>query len=403
MKLKIDYKGCVKSGNFGDDILFLILNKLLIHILEKEYNLKLIKQKNEENDSLESDIYVVGGGSIIHPLETSYTFPSINKEEKILFVNGTGMTDCNMLKHKDKINFFDKNIIEKLIFSHKNIEINFERIHFFYERKNLYGGFRGKLEKNIYNTYYKDDNIKYINDIGMLASILHNEDKIINSYERKIILINPIRISGIDALKDCELSYSDYNYFIDENLIDFSVYLVKNGFYIYVADFTDNLNKYYYDKIISKLDSVNKCFVGYMIPKNNIEEYLSVIKQSYIVIGTRLHTNIISNSFLVPSLNISYATKNINYAITNKLEDYFIPTYKKYLSLDALIEKFNNIICNYSKIQKLLKENYIFTYNNYTEELKKIFERFNIKNHKNFSIDSNIVSNISSNIILKFS
>ena len=216
MEINLLYKGCVISGNLGDDILFDIFKELIIIILKKKFNIKentiIINEKNKEINYKDYDIFVIGGGSLIHPLEITYT--SFDYQyDKILFINGTGITDCNEIKNKEDINLYNS---DNLLFKHNFIEINFTNI---YNYKKIYGGFRGILEKNMYSTYFNDKNIDYINDIGLLSSILYKNNNItINLFNRKIILINPILISGLDCFKEENIDLHTYNKYIDECL-----------------------------------------------------------------------------------------------------------------------------------------------------------------------------------------
>ena len=405
MIINILYRGCVNSGNLGDDILFFIFKKMIINTIINDFNISFKSEQNIDYDTNLDlyDIYVIGGGSIIHPLETSYTAFG-NNYSKCLFINGTGITDCNKINNKNVISYLNNNnIINELLFQDNNVNICFDRINEFHKNNKLFGGFRGMFEKQLYNIY-TNNNINFINDIGLLSNVLQNDNISIkiNSEDRKIILINPIRISGIDALKDDDLNYVDYNYFIDNILLNLSVYLINNGFFVYIADFTNDLNKYFYDKITLKLDNTNKKYIDYLDKKYSFEHYLSLIKQSYIVVGTRLHTNIISNSFLIPSINISYAIKNINYCITNNLQDYFIPTYKKYLKLNIIIEMFNKVILNYNNIQSILKKNHDICYNSYNIEINKMLKLFIKCKYNYFDVSNNLKNNNSSSINLQF-
>lgn len=403
--MKILYRGCVVSGNLGDDILFYIFKKMITKVLVESYECNIIEYNKTKVilDVDKYDVFVIGGGSIIHPLETSYTAFG-NNYKKLLFVNGTGMTDCNKIKDKENIDYYDKNkILDSLSFEDKNIKINFDRINNFNVNKNVYGGFRGVFEERLYN-FYNKSSLRHINDIGILSNLIYNgkynDLSKIESYHRKIILINPIRIGGIDCLKDKEQTLQNYNYFIDNVLFEVSKILIKQGYFIYIADFTNSLSKYYYDKIIITLPEEDKKYLNYM--KHNgkdIQTSLSIIEQCYLVIGTRLHTDIIANSFLIPSVHIAYGIKHINYCLTNNLPNSYIPTFTKYLSKEALIEKISYTITNYDEIVKLLKLNYDKAYDNYYKEIKNMLSRFNIKSGE-YSLCSNMLSSNTSNIIL---
>ena len=406
--MKILYRGCVVSGNLGDDILFYIFKKIFTLVLTKSFTCNIIgneKKNNQIWDIDTYDIFVIGGGSIIHPLETSYTAFG-NNYKKLLFINGTGITDCNKIKGKENIDYYDKNkILDKFSFDDKNIRISFNRIHNFNVNKNVYGGFRGLFEERLYN-FYNNSSISYINDIGILSNIIYKEENksvaLIESYNRNIILINPIRATGIDCLKDKEQTTQNYNYFIDNVLFIVSKILIQKGYFIYIADFTNGLNKYYYDKIILLLQKDDMKYIDYMIPtKQDIQTSLSIIKQCYFVIGTRLHTNIIANSFLIPSIHIAYGVKHINYCLTNNLPNSYIPTYSKYLSSEALIEKINYNITNYDEIVKTLKLNHDKAYTKYCMEIKNMISRLNIHSGE-YRLNYTILDSGTTNIILDY-
>jgi hypothetical protein len=387
MEINLLYKGCVISGNLGDDILFDIFKELIIIILKKEFNIKenkIINNNKKEINYKDYDIFVVGGGSIIHPLEITYTSFAA-QYDKILFINGTGITDCNEIKNKENIDLYN---LDNLLFKNNFIEKNFTNIHNY---KKIYGGFRGILEKNMYTSYFNDKNIEYINDIGLLSYILYkeNDDININSFNRKIILINPIRIGGLDCLKEKDIDFNTYNKYIDECLFEFSKYLIENNYFVYILDFSNNLNQYYYEQIINRLDEVNRNYIDYYKSINKItNDILNIIKKSHIMIGTRLHSNIISNSLLIPSLNICYGIKSINYAITNNLENYSLTTYRKDLNLNNLIHKFNDLELNYENIKDILSININKTYNHYYENLNNMLSKlFNKDFYKNIEIN----------------
>lgn len=374
--MKALYKGLVQCGNIGDDILFYIYLEMVKLVLKTHFGINDVnitsKQNSDNNyDVNDYDIYIIGGGSIIHPMEISYT--NFSDSDKLLFVNGTGITHCN------KINIDENNIYKILdnkdfsdfLFTDKLMEINFSRIRKFQFKNNMYGGFRGLYEKQMYH-FYANENIDHINDIGLLSHILNNNDTCTIDTNRKIVLINPITISAIDALKEKELSYDEYNDNIDQCLIALGVYLVKNGYFVHISDFFNSKNKYYYDSIIKELNLDEHKYVDYFNDENNIDNILCIIKQSYIVVGTRFHASVIANSFKIPTLTIAYGIKNINYAVTNNMEKYCVPSYKKHLTAQKLIETFKHIENNYDRLKSQLTEMVNNCFNAYCENIKSM-------------------------------
>lgn len=391
------YRGFVIAGNIGDDILFFIFCKMVSIVMKKYRTIDDISFIHGFKLT-DYDVEVLGGGSIIHPLETQFTNFNF---KKILFINGTGTTDCNIIDKKI-IKMIDNDSIIDEISTYKDdrMSLNCNNI---LKMTKKFGGVRGIYEKKVYRNHTNND-ISVINDIGILASILHKNTTIkIDSHGRKIVLVNPIKIGGVDALKDENMTYEEYNAYIDKVLIDFSLLMINDkSFFVYIADFTNNRSEYYYNKIQGMLTKENKKYVGYFNVTNNFENSLSVIKQSYIVIGTRLHTNIIANSFDIPTISIAYGVKHINYNITNNLNEFYVPTYTKYLTVSKLNEIMDNIVNNYSKIKykiSTIREN---TYSQYFHEIDNLLSMFYNKDlSKKISIKYGIMNSIFAGIDIK--
>ena len=397
------YKGCVKSNNIGDDILLYILIYFYKRILIEKFNIKnvninnILDKFNIDNVDLNikdivnnindnNCIFIIGGGSIIHPLEITYTrFYNINDKHS-LFLNGTGITDCTKSNiNENNINDLLKcNNYNEYLFKDDFLKINFETISNF---KNVYGGFRGIYEKQMYN-FNTNNELDFINDIGLFSDLIpiNKNDIIINNYNKKIILISSAYLGGIDVFKDNNMSYSDYNEYIENILVEFSINLINNGYYIYLYFFGDDTEIYYYNKIINKIDKNNHIYIDYFKGKKNFENTINILKKIHIVIGVRLHSNIISNGLLIPSIHVAYGIKAVNYSLTSDLIEYCIPTFTNTLTIENLTEKFNNIELNYYNIINKLKNNKEKYYELYSLNIYNMLSNYIKDNYENCDI-----------------
>lgn len=99
-----------------------------------------------------------------------------------------------------------------------------------------------------------------------------------------------------------------------------------------------------------------------------------------------MHCNIICNSLLIPTINIAYGIKSINYSVTNKLTQYTIPTYNSILKLDTIKIIFNNIQNNYTSITKHLLDIRKSTEYKYITSISNLFKQFPIENYTSYNI-----------------
>jgi hypothetical protein len=394
-KLKIYnfYKGCINSGNIGDDVLFYILIYFYKYVIENKFNIKNVCINNnlKSFDIINNDlnikdivnyinddncIFIIGGGSIIHPLEISYTRFYLNNEKHSLFINGTGITCCNKsnINENNINNILINNDFSKNLFDDTFLKLNFETIQNF---NNVYGGFRGIYEKSLYN-HNTNKNLDYINDIGLFTDLIpiNNNNINIENNNKKIILISSAYLGGSDAFKDVNMSYSEYNLYIENILVEFSIYLINNGYFIYLYFLGDNTEIYYYNKIIDKIDKNYIKYIDYFKEQKKIENLIDILKKCYIVIGVRLHSNIISNGLLIPSIHIAYGVKALNYVSTNELMEYCIPTFTNTLTFENLLNKFNLIVLNYDNIVEKLKFNKNKYFNKYFNNICDMLSKY---------------------------
>ena len=146
-----------------------------------------------------------------------------------------------------------------------------------------------------------------------------------------------------------------------------------------------------YKSIKSKINLCENKFL-LKITKYNILSGLKILRKVHIALGIRLHCNIICNGFLIPSINIAYGVKGVNYSVTNNLSKYIIPTFSKYLSFDTLKDLFFEIENNYNEIKLQLEENKKKTKNEIFFELEKLFNVYGLEKYSNYDIVLNKVN-----------
>ena len=406
--LLFHYKGLIKYGNIGDDIFYPISIILLKTILEtnlKKYTNKIVFDKINHSSK---EINITGGGSLIHANQKSFTNFANNNNNYLLL--GTGMTDINLSNiNSSNINDFINNM-NKYSFKNENVKINLDKLKYFQDNNQLYGGFRGLYEKYICNNNLFD--FKYINDLGLLSDILLKEKDIvklvyniedniednINNLHigngRKLVLINTTYIFGIDAFKNKEITYEQYNSKIANLLAKFSIYLIKNNYSIVIMPFhilskkETNITNYVYNSIKKCINQDEYQFL-HKILNYNIISGLETLKNVHIALGIRLHCNIICNGFLIPTINIAYGVKCINYSVTNNLSKYIIPTFNDYLNIENIKQKFFDIEKDYENIQNILKKNKINTEQLINNEITKLLNNYNLNKYNKFDIKLN--------------
>jgi hypothetical protein len=392
------YKGCINTNNVGDDILFYILLKMFKKVLINEFNIKDINisvkdLKLDINNkcieiidiikinNLKNNIFTIGGGSTIHPGECVYSRFPINTNNDYLFLWGTGISNYNIpVFNEYNIDYFmDNKQFDNYLFDNKIITENFKIISHYKNNNNLYGGFRGYLEEKISKNTYNNE-INMINDSGLFSDLLLEDYDInikINSYDRKIIFLSSICSLSTESLKDIDMDYESYNSNIENTLIQLSINLINRGYFIYLCFLGNDHENIYYNKIISQLSKENHKYVDYYsLKKKDNLQIINIIKQSYIVIGARLHSKIIANGLLIPSINICYSIKCLNYTLSNDMFDYSIPTFKKYMNIENVLNKFNLLEQNYNDVVNILKHNKEKYFEIYYNEIKKLLYNY---------------------------
>ena len=391
--MKIVYSGCINCLNLGDDILPLIYMNKIKELFINDYKIETYVEYNSElkkynfDDILNNfELYVVGGGSIIHSGEISYTKHCINNNFNYVFLCGTGVGNCDGF-------IINKNTLQNIC----NGELDFNRdvfnddnnildanVKYLNNCNKICGGFRSENDIEILKKFglqYK----KKIYDIGLLVkNIINNTKNIkIKNGEKKIISLNLANITSLNSFYNYDNTVINYLE-LENKIFHFILYLINQNYYICFIPFGKNelhLHKSMYNKIINTLhiDEDNNNYM-YCLDDFNYNEILNIIKNSYCVIGTRLHSNVFAASFNVPFIMLAYEYKCINFAKSIDMLEYVILTYSNDINIDIFIEKIMSINTNYLNIKLKLKKHVEYAEILYNEELKKIFDNYHEKN-----------------------
>jgi hypothetical protein len=385
------YCGCVDSGNMGDDVLFPIFIKMLANSIEKKYNIKcsLINNRYPINNEWGkiSDIGVIGGGSVIHPEEISYTL-HIEKNKDTLrssFLFGTGICDTGNFRIPEK----NRDLIIRGDFS----DIQFpNNNHMLYNIKIandcLFGGLRGPLDVEICRSFNSNFNKNYIGDPGLLAS---KYIKFIKKQSQNLIGINFGDITHDSKISIINESYSDYINRLKTVIVNFCKYLISLGYNLFFYSMSEGE----IGTNISLINEIKKDFPDSDISTHtNVltpEELLELCSTFKIAIASRLHANILANSVLCPTINLMYNIKAINYMESIELRKYGIPTNTE-LTLENLITKFTDLENNYINVINKLEEKINFYDLLYNNEFTNMLNKLNLKIKSNINIEYFIYS-----------
>jgi hypothetical protein len=303
------------------------------------------------------------------------------------------MTDINKscIKEDNILRLIKDKNFHNHLFRDAVVAKNFETLQFYNQRKTMFGGMRGVFEKEMAAVYGHD--FTSMNDIGLFSNLLldpknseleaslsqQSSKPVINSHNRKIIVLNVINITGQDVFKSEGISHLQYNNYIAFIFTELSSYLIENGYYVFLMGVSKSnieweREKYIYDMVLDT-NKNHEPYISYFqkdVVSRDVVSYLNIIKQAHIVFGIRLHSNIISNSFGIPSVNVSYGIKGANYAITSNLTDCFVPTYTSFFTLQNLTDKLDYIEKNYDFIQQKIEQTKKESYQKYYSEIKRM-------------------------------
>lgn len=383
------YSGCVKSGNLGDDILFIIFVKLLSRVIKEKYLIECESYKKpikwtKNNKWLSTcNIGVVGGGSVIHPEEISYTngIKNYRKNIKTSLIFGTGISDS----HKFRIP--EKN--RKDIISGKTELVDFPcNDLMIYNIKSVndadFGGLRGPLDINIAKKILPEFSKNYIYDPGIIFyKIVEEKNK---KSDKKIIGINLAEITGESRISKRGEKYENFTDRIKEEIEKFCRFGIKKGYEIHFYSFCKGDSDIHID-IIRKLskDFPNKKFGFDCLVEYSTEKICEILSSFSMGVSLRLHSNILLNSLGVPTICLAYNIKSINYMKSIECEDLFIATNSD-LTFSNIKSKFSYLEKNYDLFINKIEHHRKNAYEIYYKEISKMLDKLDFKDVENAEV-----------------
>jgi len=104
------------------------------------------------------------------------------------------------------------------------------------------------------------------------------------------------------------------------------------------------------------------------------DRMFELIKKCHIVVGHRLHANIMACAYEVPALSLAYNWKHINFAESVGCEAYVAPTNKTFV-FENLKQKFESLEENRAVVQQNLKKHIDRAHKVYYEEIRRALAR----------------------------
>lgn len=382
------YTGCVKSGNIGDDILFYIFLNLLNECIKHKYGVEssivethLFSGPTYKSWMENSSMGVIGGGSIMHPEELSYTGPIKNYQSNIKssLLFGTGISDTPKfgIPYKNKKNILsgDYSSLEFPINNIMEFNINVaQQVDF--------GGLRGPFDVAVCKSYNDNFNKNYIYDPGLLFNKYYICDtKIINNTDNNIVGIN-MAFVGKNSLSLKGESHVEYLNRLEKIIFDTCNYLISNNYKIYFYSMSAG-EMDLHNLMINKFDKnlINNKIFTHSKPLN-YDDLFEVSSNFKFAIATRLHANILLNSKQIPTINFMYNLKAANYLKSIDLLELGIPTNEN-ITIKNIIKKIDFINENYDSIVKKLQFHTDNSYKLHFNEMVKVLNKLqlNIKNN----------------------
>jgi hypothetical protein len=392
------YTGCLDSGNLGDDILFKIFIEFLKKTIDKKYNVNcfleesLLKWTFGKNWVSGCNIGVIGGGSLIHPEEISYTIGVLKNEKKLLakFCFGTGISDTANFKIPEK----NRNVL----LSGKTKDVDFPvndlmKINIDSISCCNIGGVRGPLDIKIAKFINKKFSKEFIYDPGILLSGLFSYK---NNPDSKNIGINLAEVTGEGRIGIKNESYDDYRKRLVDSVFNLCIWILDRGYNIIFYSMGEG-ERGIHEELIGMINDIDKYKDIDILCKSfiygeigELAEFCSDLK---FCIATRLHANILLNSFNIPSICLAYNIKSLNYMMSIESDDLIIPTNSK-LNLKNLVNKFIKLEREYESKRDNLKKNIKRANTLYNNQFKKLIEMLNIKEPKKVWIYYNEINTI---------
>jgi hypothetical protein len=380
------YTGCVDSGNIGDDILFNIFINLLKKTIINGFNSECEIKNNNKILKIKKSLWmskskmgIIGGGSLIHPEEISYTVPLLLMEDYINrgLIFGTGISDTPKFKISEETrkNLLDYNFID-IEFPINNLMI--KNIEIIKKIKN--GKLRGPIDNIIAGINPSD----FSYDPGLIAGKYINYNKI--EREDKAIGINLCNVTSSNKISKKNESFEKYTNRIVKEIVKFCDFCLKMEYNIYFYSMAKG-EEFLHKDVISKLkykgnlEGRVKAY-NYMTSEN----LLSLISSFRFTVSLRLHGNILANSVLTPSINMFYNFKGLNYMESTNQRLLGIPTNES-LNCDNLILKLIYLEKNYDSIVKNIKSHINRADSIHTKSLLKVLKNIKLKNNDKYIIE----------------
>lgn len=401
MKIKGFYNGCIKSGNIGDDIIFDIFFKLIEKRLRLRFKKDVIITKEKINQDNEywrnnSEIGVIGGGTILHGYDSSYIAGVPNAKIPIIF--GTGvLSDLSINENIDNIN---NGKFKELKYTHLPSLVNIlNKIN-----NSMLGGLRGPLSIEIIKEINKDYSKDFLYDAGILAGLVYKGsiNDSIPHQEKDTIGINITRVVGPQRLGESDNeSIELYNYRLNNVIFDTCKRILQKGYNISFFDM--GCDGRYNDEICAHLIKDNSFYIDKIKSyksNGNWNDLLDILSMCYTTIGTRLHASILSAAVGVPFIGVSYCLKNHDFAESIGLGYTSIPTCS--ISSDKIMDMIEIVKDNYLNIKNII-ENHI---SKAAEKYNSLIDNIIICMGMGIEIDEfdyiKIVIDDSHNVICKF-
>ena len=354
------YTGCITSGNMGDDILLPIFIGALANALQTKYGhvpavIHTQIPCNVDSWKSSSQIGVIGGGSIIHPEETSYTGPiEHNKRSlKCSHLFGTGISDTPKFsipnEYKEKILAGD--------YSDLHFPIN-DVMKFNLKVANncIHGGLRGPLDTQIAKAHIPSFSKEHVYDPGLMAAkYIAPSDLIVPYSDSNVIGINLAWVSSSNRICIPTKPENDgeFNLRIRKEVAEFCRFAINRGYSICMYPMSYGELSLHLDIINLLNDKTLSDKIFYVDRPLSNEDMMKLISTFKMAIAGRLHANVLAHANTVPTINLMYNYKAINYQESIGLRKYGIPTNAE-LTSNNLIQTFVDLEANYDSVKQSL-------------------------------------------------
>jgi len=319
MNIRGIYTGCVNTINPGDRIMYdLFLQMLRRRILDcGATECKMVSGAEIEPDAAHIDksmIGVVGGGTLVHWCETSYTSP-VTPDIPGRMMFGTGIHPEIVVS--DELHSDLANRMYGKLHAGRNVAIDHNLANVAHIK---HGGWRGPISSRI-----EVGNRGYIYDPALLARDYYGWSGVAR---RDVVVIDTTRVVGPDRLGIVGETPDEFNVRVMKVLCRVARELVDNGMYV------ECRSPSLYKGILEG-KSVDPTKVRF----DRQEGYCGMMKQyanADVVIGVPLHTNILAWSAQTPAVSIGYGVKAYDFAESIGQHDLVVPASGE-LSVDGVL------------------------------------------------------------------